>query len=731
MRKTTLAIALTLGASLAGTLSDVSAQQSRAGMNAQAQASNEQAVEYAASFKNTDITEFIQVVGRNLGRTMIIDPDVRGRIDVRSYDVMTESQYWQFFLNVLDVYGFATVEMESGVIKVMRDKDARNGAIPVVDDNSLGGDTLVTRVVPVSNVSVRELAPLLRLLNDQSGGGNVVSYDPSNVIMITGRSETVQRLVEIIERVDRAGNQDVDVIKLEYASAAEVVRIALSLFEKANDGTPALLIPKIVADERTNSVVVSGEPRARERVVRLVNQLDQDLKTEGNTRVYYLKYAKAAELVDVLQNVSQSLQAEKEAGAAGAAGAPGRRSSASGAAISISAHDSSNSLVITAQPDLLTSLEGVIRQLDIRRAQVHVEAIIVEIMEGDGVDFGLQWISEDGGMVQYNNGRQASIGQVAAGAYMAREQPGRETTTIVDGNVVTTTEPDKPGDVSLLAQVLQNVNGMMIGVVKNDWGAILQAVTTNTNSNILATPSIMTLDNEEAQFLVGQSVPTITGSTTGSNNDNPFQTVQREDVGIKLKVTPQINEGDGVQLVIEQEVSSISGATSVDITINKRELKTVVMADDGETIVLGGLIDEDVQESVSKVPILGDIPFLGHLFKSTSTSRQKRNLMVFLRPRIVRDGVTAGQISSRKYNYIRAEQLKQQEDGVELMPFTDQPVMPEWDGPLTLPPSFDEYLREEGAAPGPDQGAEGGADPGPDPALNPRASRVNNGGGND
>lgn len=725
MRKTTLAIALTLGASLAGTLSDVQAQQARAGAAA-ASASNEQAVEYAASFKNTDITEFIQVVGRNLGRTMIIDPDVRGRIDVRSYDVMTEQQYWQFFLNVLDVYGFATVEMESGVIKVMRDKDARNGAIPVVDDNSLGGDTLVTRVVPVSNVSVRELAPLLRLLNDQSGGGNVVSYDPSNVIMITGRSETVQRLVEIIERVDRAGNQDVDVIKLEYASAAEVVRIALSLFEKANDGTPALLIPKIVADERTNSVVVSGEPRARERVVRLVNQLDQDLKTQGNTRVYYLKYAKAAELVEVLQGVSQSLQAEKEAGGAAAPGAA-RRTSASGAEINISAHESSNSLVITAQPDLLTSLEGVIRQLDIRRAQVHVEAIIVEILEGDGVDFGLQWISEDGGMVQYNNGRQASIGQVAAGAYLAREQPGTETTTVVDGNVVTKTEPDRPGDVSLLAQVLQNVNGMMVGVVKNDWGAILQAVATDTNSNILATPSIMTLDNEEAQFMVGQSVPTITGSTTGSNNDNPFQTVQREDVGIKLKVTPQINEGDGVQLVIEQEVSSISGATSVDIIVNKRELKTVVMADDGETIVLGGLIDEDVQESVSKVPILGDIPLLGHLFKSTSTSRQKRNLMVFLRPRIVRDGITAGDISSRKYNYIRAEQLQQQEDGVSLMPLTDQPVLPEWDGPLTLPPSFEEYLREEGAAPG----AEGGADPGPDPGLDPGANPARNGGGND
>lgn len=661
------------------------------------QQANQEAAEYAASFKNTDITEFIQVVGRNLGKTMIIDPDVRGTINVRSYDVMSEEQYWQFFLNVLEVYGFATVAMESGVIKVMRDKDARNGAIPVVDDNSLGGDTLVTRVVPVNNVSVRELAPLLRLLADSSGGGNVVSYDPSNVIMITGRSETVQRLTEIIERVDRAGNQDVDVVKLEYASAAEVVRIASSLFEKTNEGTPPLLIPKIVADERTNSVVVSGEPRARQRVIALINQLDQDLKTEGNTRVYYLKYAKADELVDVLQGVSESIQAEMQS----AGGNPQQARMArnvrnnSNQQISISAHEDSNSLVITAQPDLLANLENVIRQLDIRRAQVHVEAIIVEIFEGDGVDLGLQWISEDGGMVQYNNGRQVPIGPLAAAAYQAREREGRTTQTIVDGNLVTTTEPDEPGDVSLLAQLLGNVNGMMVGVVKNDWGAILQAVATNTKSNILATPSIMTVDNEEASFLVGQSVPTITGSTAGANNENPFQTVEREDIGIKLNVTPQINEGNAVQLVIEQEVSSLSGATAVDITINKRTLKTTVMADDGETIVLGGLIDEDVQESESKIPLLGDIPLVGALFRSTSTTKQKRNLMVFLRPTIVRDSGTANGLSSRKYNYMRAQQLQRNEEGVTLMPNTETPVLPEFkDSDLAIPPELQKYLDE-------------------------------------
>ncbi len=654
--------------------------------------------EYAASFKNTDINEFIQVVGRNLGKTIIIDPNVRGKIDVRSYDVMNEEQYYQFFLNVLEVYGFAIVEMESGVLKVIRDKDAKTSSLPVLDRDTRGsGDTMVTRVVPVENVSVRELAPLLRQLNDQSGGGMVVSYDPSNVIMMTGRSETVQRLVEIIERVDQAGDQDVDMISLEYASASEIVRIAQSLYEKNNEGVPALLIPKIVADDRSNSVIVSGEPRARSRVVKLIKQLDQDLKTEGNTRVFYLKYAKAPEVVEVLKDVSRSIQAEVEQQSS-TGNNNQRRRSGGDETVSISPHEPTNSVVITAQKDMLASLEKVIRDLDIRRAQVQVEAIIVEIMEGDNVDFGVQWISEDGGMVQYNNGNQVPIGSLAAGAYQAREREGTTTTRVTDGGVeVTTTEPDEPGDVSLLANLLGSVNGMMFGTIQNDWAAVVQAVTQDTRSNILATPSIVTVDNEEASFLVGQEVPTISGSTTGDNNDNPFQTVDRTEIGIKLKVTPQINEGDAVQMTIEQEVSSLSGATAVDVIINKRELKTTVMADDGETIVLGGLIDEDVQESVSKVPILGDIPILGKLFSSTSTSKQKRNLMVFIRPTIVRDGNRMRELSSAKYNYMRALQLDERSRGISLMPSEESPLLNDWDSKLTLPPGFDEYLKKQGS----------------------------------
>lgn len=655
-------------------------------------------VRYSPNFKGTDINEFINIVGMNLKRTIIVDPQVRGRINVRSFDMLTEEQYYQFFLNVLQVYGFAVVEMESGVLKVVRDKDAKTANIPVVGDESPGiGDEMVTRVVPVRNVSVRELAPLLRQFVNQAGGGHVVNYDPSNVIMMTGPAELVSRLVDIIQRVDKAGDQELEILKLNFASAAEIVRILESIYRGQGRGEqPDFLVPRIVADERTNSVIVSGEAQARQRVIELARRLDAELQSSGNTRVIYLKYAKAEDLVPVLKGVSDSITAETQgAQAAGQGQGAPRRSS--GRPISIEAHPDSNSLVITAQPDMLRSLEDVVRQLDIRRAQVLVEAIIVEVFDGNGTDFGVQWLNENGGGTNFTGGNTIPILNVAAGA-AAASQITRGSEQIVanpSGGTTTTRTPDSNRDYTQLAAALQGLNGAMLGFYNGNWAAILQAVRSSTNSNVLATPHITTMDNQEALFLVGQEVPVITGSSLGSNNTNPFQQVQRQEVGIKLKVTPQINEGNAVQLVIEQEVSSIGGATAVDITINKREIKTTVMADDGATIVLGGLIDEDVQESESKVPLLGDIPVLGHLFKSTSVSKRKRNLMVFIRASIVRDGSSISGISKQKYNFIRAEQLKRDEQGIRLMPRTSQAVLPEWDDSLKLPPSFEEFMRQQ------------------------------------
>ncbi len=644
------------------------------------------AAEYSPNFKNTEISEFIYVVGKNLNRTIIIDPNVRGKINVRSYDLLDEKQYYQFFLNVLQVYGYAVVEMPTGVLKVVREKTAKTSGLPVIDDEKYNGDEMVTRVVPVYNVSVRELSPLLRQLIDQAGGGNVVSYDPSNVIMLTGHAVVINRLVEIIERVDKAGDQEVEIIKLKYASASEMVRIIESINKsQGKSSTPDNLIPRVVADDRTNSVIISGDSKARVRLVDLVKRLDKELETTGNTRVIYLNYAKAEDLVKVLKGVSESIKAEENAAAAKT------RSSSSNRDISIDAHEDSNALVITAEPDMMRSLEEVIRQLDVRRAQVMVEAIIVEVFEGDGAQLGVQWGSEQGGGQQFTNGT-VPIGTLGVALRRAED---RETTVTTNNNQNGTpieTTNTIQGDLTALGSVLGGLNGTMFGVVKDGWGAVVQAVSTDTNSNILAKPHLVTMDNEEAFFIVGQEVPVITGSAAGANNANPFQTVDRKEVGIKLKVTPQINEGTAVQLLIEQEVSSVSGATSVDISINKREIKTTVLVDDKGTVVLGGLIDEDVQESVSKVPLLGDIPVLGALFRSTRTDKRKRNLMVFIRPTIIRDGVTMNTISNRKYNYIRAEQLKRQADGIPLMPFSKGPQLQEWDESMALPPSFEDYM---------------------------------------
>ncbi|OOF28195.1 type II secretion system secretin GspD [Salinivibrio sp. IB872] len=634
------------------------------------------AAEFSASFKGTDIQEFIEIVGRNLEKTIIVDPSVRGTINVRSYDTLTDEQYYQFFLNVLEVYGFAVVEMENGVVKVVRDKDAKTSPVPVVgEDDSVVGDEVVTRVVAVKNVSVRELSPLLRQLINNAGAGNVVHYDPANVIMITGRAAVVNRLTDIIRRVDQAGDKEVEVVRLDHASAAEMVRIVEALNERDNaNNAPDLLKPRFVADERLNAVLVSGEPKVRERVKKLIRQLDQEMATTGNSRVIYLRYAKAEDVVDVLQGVSDNLLKEKEEKSK-----PGAQKQA----VQISSHQGTNSLVITAPPDILKTLESVISQLDIRRAQVLIEALIVEMSESDGANLGVQWGSLENGGIQFTN---TGVGVSSyLGGLEATKDRTRTETRIIDGEEKTV-EIKESGDYSALNEVLGGLNGIAAGVIMGDWTALVTAVASNNESNILSSPNLMVLDNQEASFIVGEEVPVITGSRTGSNNDNPFQTVERKDVGIKLKVTPQINEGSAVLLDIEQEVSNVLGASgAVDVRFGKRQLNTSVMVGDQQMIVLSGLIDERTVESESKVPLLGDIPVLGHLFKSTSTGTEKKNLMLFIKPTIIRTGLTADGVTQRKYNYIRAEQLLRAQDGVKLMPDAKKPVLPDYKSDAVMP----------------------------------------------
>ena len=633
------------------------------------------AAEFSASFKGTDIQEFINTVGKNLNKTIIVEPSVRGKINVRSYDLLNEEQYYQFFLSVLDVYGFSVVTMDNGVLKVLRSNTAKTSGVPVVDDQDPGmGDEMVTRVVPVRNVSVRELAPLLRQLNDNAGGGNVVHYEPSNVLLITGRAMVVNRLVDIVRRVDKAGDQDMDIVRLKYASASEIVRLVTALTKddaRANMGS--LLTPKVVADERTNSVVVSGDPKARQRMLQMIRQLDRDQESQGNTKVFYLKYAKAKNLVEVLNGVSKSILADKEAGKT--------TGGSSDKKLNIQADEQTNALVITAQPDAMQEIEKVINRLDIRRAQVLVEAIIVEVSNSNGAQLGVQWGNNNGGMVQFTG----SNAQMPISTFVTAK-----------GDSATDTQKS----------ALAALNGAAVGFYSGDWFALLTALKSDSKSDVLSTPSLVTMDNQEASFNVGQDVPVLTGSQTTTSSDSAvFNTVERKTVGTKLKFKPQINEGDSVLLEIEQEDSSVdstgsssssSGSSSSDLgpTFNVRTIKNAVLVKSGETVVLGGLLDEKVSETISKVPLLGDIPVLGELFKATSTGRDKRNLMVFIRPVILRDPVTYSGISGNKYTLFRAEQLDRASKGIPLMPELDKPVLPTYGTSPMLSPSLQKDVDE-------------------------------------
>ncbi len=610
------------------------------------------AAQFSASFKNTDITEFINTVGKNLHKNMVIDPTVKGKINIRSYDVLDDEEYYQFFLSVLELYGLAAIPVGDQTIKVVKSMKSKAVGIPLYDEEHPGeGAEMVARVVPVENVSVKELSPLLRQMVDLTEGGNVVHYEPSNVLIITGRANVVNRVIDVVKRVDKAGNQDVDIVKVRYASATELVRLVNSLLnDDRNKSTPTLLKPKIEADERSNSIVISGEPNVRKRVIQLIRRLDQDQEYVGNTKVIYLKYAKAKNVVEVLNGLGNDLDKTKNnAGAANAGNTTNKIK------FGIYADEETNSVIINAQPDLMQQIESVIARLDIRRAQVYVEAIIVEVANTDAAQLGVQWANTKGGGINFSStSAQASLFSAASG----------------DG---------------VIESIAGSVYGGVMGFYSGNWMSLATALRTDNRSNVLSTPSIVTLDNEEAEFTVGQEVPVVTGSQSSLSSDasNIYKTVERKSVGTKLKFTPQINEGDSVLLVMEQEVSSVDSTTATSDygpTFNMRNIKNSVLVKSGETVVLGGLISEDEQEVVSKVPILGDIPFLGALFRATSTSKEKRNLMVFIHPVILRDPDTYSSISRNKYSKFRAEQLERFERGIPLLP--DEvtiPVMKEYD----------------------------------------------------
>lgn len=636
------------------------------------------AEERTLNLKNADIRALISQVAEMTGYNFVVDPRVKGEVTVISSRPMEREEVYQVFLSILSVHGFSAVRT-GNVVEVIPESRAKQENIPYADEKGEQGNEVVTRVLQVRNVSAPQLIPILRPLVPQYG--HLAAYPTTNVIIISDRASNIARLVNIIERIDTASHEEMEIVPLKHAAASEIVRLLQSLEKQQT--MPGMEqtknTAKFVADERTNSVLLTGETNARTRFKALIAALDIVEKTSGNTQVYYLKYATASDLVPILDGISGNIVTETNEKNPG--NIPKKAV--------VQADEAMNALVISAPPDIQTALQTVIERLDIRRAQVLVEAIIVELQVEKVRDLGVQWALSGGSFpmagVSFNNSavKNPNIGQTIDN--LLKWQKGTPGGT-----------PDPSIDPTSLGQG----GSLMVGRLNNNgfsFAVLARLLSNQTGANLLSTPSLMTLDNVEAQIMVGKNVPFVTGkypSTGSSNNpEKPFQTIERKDVGVTLKVKPHINESGAITLEIEQEVSSVTeDVKASDVSTNKRSIKTTVLVDNEETIVLGGLIDNTVNETEHKIPLLGDLPLVGNFFKSRSAIRKKSNLMVFLRPTVLRDTEAQKQLSKEKYRFMREVQLGKQKQGVELLPRESVPIMPEFG--QSIPPLAPEEFAE-------------------------------------
>ncbi|MCP5328730.1 MAG: type II secretion system secretin GspD [Steroidobacteraceae bacterium] len=612
------------------------------------------------SFKDADITQVIEAVGAATGRNIIIDPRVRAQVTMLSSTPMSPEAFYEAFLALLQVHGFVAVP-SGNVTKIIPDANARQ-----VPGNDLPGrvsatsDEIVTQVVAVRNISAAQLVPILRPLIPQYG--HLAAYPSANILIISDRANNVNRMLRIIQRIDQASDADIEIVALQNASAAEVVRTMTALSQgqaQAEGGAPQM---RVVADDRSNSILISGEKSQRLKAKTLVAYLDTPLANGGDTRVRYLRYADA-------EKIAAKLKEQISGVSAAAPAAQGAQAIADKSTV-IWAEPETNALVITAPPKTMSSLMSVIDSLDIRRAQVLVEAIIVEVTADKSAELGVNWVIDGSRSDNPIGGFVEPVGGISIIDLYRASQDSSTLTTVPRGLTV--------GGVGRLS-----ANGI-------NFGAVLRALRGDSDTNIIATPSIVTMDNQEAQIKVAQEVPFITGqyTSTGASNGatNPFQTITRQEVGTILKITPQINQGDAVMLKIEQESSSIAGTSSgaVDLITNKRTINTNVLIEDGGTIVLGGLIQDTQTRGEQRVPFLGRIPIVGEAFRTRSAKNNKTNLMVFIQPRILRDGIAAGYETNEKYNYIRDQQRRIGPRGevLPLLPGTKRQVLPELPPPV-------------------------------------------------
>lgn len=582
------------------------------------------------NLKDADIRAFVTQVADITGYSFVVDPRVKGKVTVLSSAPMNKGEIYDLFLAVLNVHGFTAIPGEE-VIKIVQQVDAKQSAESLERFDTTPSEQLITRVIQIDNANALELVPILRPLVAKYG--HLAGVAAANALIVSDHSANIQRIEQIVRELDSPSKYEVEVIQLDEAWVGDMVTLLQELAPDElgkSGGESAARKYSVTADERSNRLILRGDQTFRDKMRGLIRQLDQPSATGGTTKVIRLKHADAKNLTEILKGVMGELVKESAGSSSGGSGAASKPNSN----FAVFADEGLNALVVRGEPSLMQEAELIVGQLDVRRAQVLIEAAIVEISDELGEDLGVQFAvgDESGSSTPVLGTNFGNVGQSLGDVIGA----------IVSDSVIS----PATGGITIGAGQ-RNEDGIT-------WGVLLQALSSSAAANLLSTPSIITLDNQESEIIVGQNVPFRTGESTvsGDGTTNPFTTIERRDIGLTLKVTPTISADGLVRLVVEQTTENVTDSVenASDIVTNKREIKTTVLADDGETIVLGGLIRDDYMINKSKVPLLGDIPFIGRLFSSESESRVKRNLLVFLRPTIMLGKMEAAAATSDKFN---------------------------------------------------------------------------------
>jgi general secretion pathway protein D len=583
---------------------------------------------FILNYDDVDIKKVTQDIANFSKKTIILDPRVKGKVTIFSNSSLSPDEVWDVYLRTIQVNGFSALNDEN-FVRIVPENEATR-------DDNLGESDIefITSVIELENRSSVELVPIIKPIAGRQA--YISSIDSINSLLIVDRKTNVERIEDLVYSLDENNTANVTILDLENLSSVEAVRILEKLKSQDN---PTINDFVAISFSATNSVILSANSVTTSIIRETLQQLDDDAINEGSVAVIYLKYAKAEEVASIVSSVASSFistESEKPI---------------------ITYHAPTNSVVISSNESNISTIRNLISKLDIRRAQVLVEAIVVELSETAARSLGVETVfagAEDGeipiGITRFQNGSGPDLLGLTGSAIESGENSNFS-------NIAANSLLNSQGIIAGFGRISEDDDSMI---------AIINAIDADQNSNILTTTSLLAMDNEEASTVIGQEIPITTGESLGSNNTNPFRTTSREEVGIKLSVKPQINEGNSVILEIKQEVSGVAGPVSgtTDLITNKRTIETTVLVDNNQIIVLGGLVDEDIQEDIQRVPVLGSLPLIGKLFQSSSESKVKKNLMVFLRPKILVDSESVSQISTEKYNFIRAEQLIQQKSNL-------------------------------------------------------------------